>query len=96
MPVVAESSATEFMELSYSTVRLQLRSPFAIAHGRYAERYSVLVRVRHEALSGSAAAGFGEIPIVPYYGITPESAVEHLRLLWKKQHAVPLTEDFKD
>ncbi len=84
------------MELSYSTVRLQLRSPFAIAHGRYAERYSVLVRVRHEALSGSAAAGFGEIPIVPYYGITPESAVEHLRLLWKKQHAVPLTEDFKD
>ncbi len=80
------------MELSYSTVRLQLRSPFAIAHGRFAERYSVLVRVQDEDLSGSAEAGFGEIPIVPYYGITPDEAVVHLRLLWKELRAGALSD----
>ncbi len=72
----------ERMNISYSIVNLKLGSPFAIAHGVFPERFTVLVRISGKSGDGKTAEGFGEIPIVPYYNITPESAVNELRGLW--------------
>lgn len=47
--------------------RLELANPFRIAHGTYSYRESVFLR-----LDAEGAAGLGEAPIVPYYGITTE------------------------
>jgi L-alanine-DL-glutamate epimerase-like enolase superfamily enzyme len=47
--------------------RLELANPFRIAHGTYSYRESVFLRLDVEG-----AAGLGEAPIVPYYGISTE------------------------
>ena len=50
-------------------VRLTLASPFAISHGTYAYRDTLIVRLSRDGVSG-----YGEAPVVPYYNITLESA----------------------
>ena len=57
-------------------LRLCLHTPFAIAHDTYTFRDTIIVR-----MSGAGAEGYGEIPIVPYYNITRESAQAQVRSL---------------
>lgn len=78
---IRRSGDSRILELNMTPVqllprRLRLASPFAIAHDTYHVRDTVLVRVSY-----GSACGFGEIPIVPYYGITRESALSQARLL---------------
>ena len=65
------------MRIASTAFKLQLRSPFAIAHGTSAVRWTVLVRVTE-----GGYAGLGEIPVVPYYGINEDFARQQLGSLW--------------
>ncbi len=62
------------MRLLFHRERLRLRSPFALSHGTSTSRETVLV-----ALEDAGARGYGEIPIVPYYGIDPDMVTDQLR-----------------
>jgi len=55
------------------TWRLDLRTPFAISHGTYHWRDNVFLCIEWDGV-----VGFGEAPVVPYYGDTVESIVTDL------------------
>lgn len=60
-------------ELKYKLARLQLKSPFAIAHGTTEWRESIIVELVSEN-----RVGFGEAAVVPYYRETKESIIHGL------------------
>ena len=73
------------MQLSYRLVSLVLRSPFALSHGSSITRDTVLV-----ALDDTTGRGYGEIPIVPYYGIDARTVLGELQeiaTVLRGQHA---------
>lgn len=53
------------MEIRIFRLRLPLRKAFRIAHGSYAYRENLFLELRE-----GEAAGLGEAPIVPYYGLS--------------------------
>jgi L-Ala-D/L-Glu epimerase len=58
------------LEIQHSAVRLALRNAFNLAHGSSDARTNLLVRIEE---------GWGEVPVVPYYGRTPEELAGELR-----------------
>lgn len=54
--------------------RLALKTPFRIAHGTYAYRENLFLRIRRDGFEG-----MGEAPIVPYYGLSIDDAEAELR-----------------
>lgn len=57
------------MKLTWEPLRLELRTPFRIAHGAFDTRHNVLARLDE---------GIGEAAAVPYHGETPAGILEYL------------------
>jgi L-alanine-DL-glutamate epimerase-like enolase superfamily enzyme len=55
------------IEIKVFSLRLALKTPFRIAHGTYEYRENVFIRLQKDG-----CFGYGEAPIVPYYGLTVE------------------------
>jgi len=62
------------MDIKIFRRQLRLKTPFRIAHGTFPFRESIFIRVEKNGYSG-----YGEAPVVPYYGLTPEAVEGDLR-----------------
>ncbi|NQT59931.1 MAG: hypothetical protein HQ557_13185 [Bacteroidetes bacterium] len=62
------------IEIKIFRLRLALKTPFRIAHGTYDYRENVFIQIRKDNLFG-----YGEAPVVPYYGVTTEAVEADLR-----------------
>lgn len=68
------------LEARVFSLKLGLRNPFRIAHGRYGLRENVFL-----VLGSGSLRGLGEAPIVPYYGLTVGDVEADL---WQGLHAL--------
>lgn len=75
------------MQLTWNNYRLQLKSPFRIAHGTSIERESVFVNLE---------GGLGEAAIVPYYAETSNTVIEYLSRLETKNWEVEFLDEILD
>lgn len=62
------------INISIFRYKLDLKTPFRIAHGTYAFRENVFVTLERDG-----HFGFGEAAVVPYYGVSPESVEKDIR-----------------
>lgn len=60
-------------------IRLKLKNPFTIAHGRSLFRESIILTLRYKDYTG-----YGEAPIVPYYDTSESTIIEEIKLNIKK------------
>ncbi|GEM_PF-412989 len=68
--------------LNYSVekYRLLLKNPFRIAHGVSEYRYTIIVTLKYEDFSG-----YGEAPVVPYFGMDPDSLEKEMEEFLRKE-----------
>ncbi|WP_320127810.1 enolase C-terminal domain-like protein [uncultured Sphaerochaeta sp.] len=62
------------IEIKVFSLHLALKTPFRIAHGTYTYRENVFIQLRKDDWYG-----YGEAPIVPYYGLTAEMVMADIK-----------------
>src|SRR5687767_13488665 len=56
------------LRFQYRRYRLPFRAPIRTAHGPWAEREGLLVRIEDVAEGGSGRVGYGEAAPIPWFG----------------------------
>ena len=64
------------LRFQYRRYRLPFRTPVRTAHGMWAEREGVIVRLQDMSESGSGAVGWGEAAPIPWFGTETVDEVE--------------------
>jgi len=64
------------LHFQYRRYRLPFRMPVRTAHGMWAEREGVIVRLQDKSESGSGAVGWGEAAPIPWFGTETADEVE--------------------
>ncbi|MBL9212272.1 MAG: o-succinylbenzoate synthase [Opitutaceae bacterium] len=64
------------LHVQYRRYRLPFRHPVRTAHGVWAEREGVIVRVQDKSESGSGAVGWGEAAPIPWFGTETADEIE--------------------
>lgn len=73
------------MRLAFHKGILQLKKPFAISKGTYAQRAHLIVELVQDDVSG-----FGEMTVIDYYGVDLETSIKRLLSLRSKIESVNL------